>query len=353
MRNNLTNFRVFGPDETASNRLQAIYEVTQEDLDGRPAAGGRRRRRALPGRPGDGDALRAHAARLAGGLPAHGPPRLLPHLRGLRPRHRLDVQPARQVAGHLQEPRALACVGGLPEHPALLHRLAPGPQRLLAPGPGLHRPGHQQESERHAHLPAARRQHACWRWPTTACARPTASTSSSPTSRSTCSSPPSTRRSCTAPRASASGAGPAPTRVSSPTWCWPPAATCATLEALAAAAILRERLPDLKLRFVNVVDLFKMQPASEHPHGLDRPRVRQPVHHRQADHLQLPRLSLADPQAGLPLHEPREPARAGLQGEGQHQHAARAGDPQPDRPLQPGHRRDRPGARPGRPRPRT
>jgi xylulose-5-phosphate/fructose-6-phosphate phosphoketolase len=42
----------------------------------------------------------------------------------------------------------------------------------------------------------------------------------------------------------------------------------ATLEALAAVAILRERLPDLKVRFVNVVDLYKMQPASEHPHGL-------------------------------------------------------------------------------------
>jgi len=41
----------------------------------------------------------------------------------------------------------------------------------------------------------------------------------------------------------------------------------ATQEALAATAILRERLPDLKLRFVNVVDLFKLQPAAEHPHG--------------------------------------------------------------------------------------
>jgi xylulose-5-phosphate/fructose-6-phosphate phosphoketolase len=41
----------------------------------------------------------------------------------------------------------------------------------------------------------------------------------------------------------------------------------ATMEALAAAAILREQAPDLKLRFVNVVDLFKLQPASEHPHG--------------------------------------------------------------------------------------
>jgi phosphoketolase len=42
----------------------------------------------------------------------------------------------------------------------------------------------------------------------------------------------------------------------------------ATLEALAAAALLRDAFPDLKLRFVNVVDLFKLQPESEHPHGL-------------------------------------------------------------------------------------
>ena len=41
-----------------------------------------------------------------------------------------------------------------------------------------------------------------------------------------------------------------------------------TLEALAAVAILRERLPDLKIRFVNVVDLYRLQPDTEHPHGL-------------------------------------------------------------------------------------
>ncbi len=41
-----------------------------------------------------------------------------------------------------------------------------------------------------------------------------------------------------------------------------------TLEALAAAAILREELPDLKVRVVNVVDLMRLQPESEHPHGL-------------------------------------------------------------------------------------
>jgi xylulose-5-phosphate/fructose-6-phosphate phosphoketolase len=41
-----------------------------------------------------------------------------------------------------------------------------------------------------------------------------------------------------------------------------------TLETLAAAAILRERLPDLGVRVVNVVDLMRLQPADEHPHGL-------------------------------------------------------------------------------------
>jgi len=41
-----------------------------------------------------------------------------------------------------------------------------------------------------------------------------------------------------------------------------------TLEALAAVAILRERLPALKVRFVNVVDLMRLQPDSEHPHGM-------------------------------------------------------------------------------------
>ena len=40
------------------------------------------------------------------------------------------------------------------------------------------------------------------------------------------------------------------------------------METLAAAAILREHFPDLKIRFVNVVDLFRLQPSSEHPHGL-------------------------------------------------------------------------------------
>ncbi|WP_435875348.1 phosphoketolase family protein [Nonomuraea dietziae] len=41
-----------------------------------------------------------------------------------------------------------------------------------------------------------------------------------------------------------------------------------TLETLAAAAILREHLPNLKVRVVNVVDLMRLQQPSEHPHGM-------------------------------------------------------------------------------------
>ena len=41
-----------------------------------------------------------------------------------------------------------------------------------------------------------------------------------------------------------------------------------TLETLAAVALLREHVPDLKVRVINVVDLMTLQPKEEHPHGL-------------------------------------------------------------------------------------
>jgi len=42
-----------------------------------------------------------------------------------------------------------------------------------------------------------------------------------------------------------------------------------TLETIAAVQILREHLPELKVRVINVVDLMALQPESEHPHGLN------------------------------------------------------------------------------------
>ncbi len=115
----------------------------------------------------------------------------------------------------------------------------------------------------------------------------------------------------------------------------------ATMEALAAAAILRERAPDLKLRFVNVVDLFKLQPVSEHPHGSTE---------REFDGLFTTDKPIIFNFHGYPwlIHRLAyrfkghdQPACARLQGEGQHQHAARAGDAERDVALPPGHRRDR------------
>jgi len=44
-----------------------------------------------------------------------------------------------------------------------------------------------------------------------------------------------------------------------------------TMEALAATALIREHLPELRVRFVNVVDLMSLQPPAEHPHGMSDP----------------------------------------------------------------------------------
>ena len=44
-----------------------------------------------------------------------------------------------------------------------------------------------------------------------------------------------------------------------------------TLEVLAATSIIRENLPDLRVRVVNVVDLMRLEPETEHPHGMSDP----------------------------------------------------------------------------------
>src|SRR5438128_11245312 len=127
------NFRVFGPDETASNRLDALYEVTEkewiepvlatdEDLsrDGRVL-----------------EVLSEHVSGVAGGLSAHRAARLLLLLRRLHPHRGFDVQSACKMAGgHAQD--SLASTHFITQLSAYLARLAPGPQRLQPPGPGLH-----------------------------------------------------------------------------------------------------------------------------------------------------------------------------------------------------------------------
>ena len=116
-------------------------------------------------------------------------------------------------------------------------------------------------------------------------------------------------------------AGTRRTATASPTSCWPAPATSPTLETLAAADLLREHLPELKVRVVNVVDLMRLQPDTEHPHGLSD---------RDFDALFTTDKPVIFAYHGYPslIHrltyrrtQPRQHPRARLQGGGHHHHA--------------------------------
>ncbi len=117
-----------------------------------------------------------------------------------------------------------------------------------------------------------------------------------------------------------------------------------TLETLAAVQLLREHFPDLKIRVVNVVDLMRLQPATEHPHGLndhdfdtlftkDKPIVFAYHGYPWLVH-----------RLDLPPHQPQEPARARLQGGRDDQHGVRHDGDERPRPVSSGSGRDRPPA---------
>ena len=145
------NFRVFGPDETLSNGLEALFEVTNRQWD---AATVPNDEFLAPDRPRDGNAQRAPMRGLARRLSAHRAAWTLQLLRGVHPHRRFDVQPARQVAEGHGAP-AVAAEDRLAELPAGLARLAPGSQRLHAPGSRFHRPRREQEGRGRARLSSA------------------------------------------------------------------------------------------------------------------------------------------------------------------------------------------------------
>ncbi len=134
--------------EPAGGRLRGH----RQGMDGRGREG---RHQSQRRRPGHGGAERASVRRLARRIPADRTPWPVLVLRGLHPHHRFDVQPARQVAEG-QPDHSVAQADRLAELPAHFPCLAPGSQRLLPPGPRLHRSRRQQEIRRRAHLSAAR-----------------------------------------------------------------------------------------------------------------------------------------------------------------------------------------------------
>ena len=148
------NFRVFGPDETASNRLGAVLEATDrawmaaiEPGDDHLAPDGRVM-----------EVLSEHLCQ--GWLEGY----LLTGRHGVFNCYEAFIhiidsmfnQHAKWLKVTRDDP--VAAADRVPELPAVLARLAPGPQRLLPPGPGLHRPRGQQEGRDHPRLPAAGRQ---------------------------------------------------------------------------------------------------------------------------------------------------------------------------------------------------
>ncbi len=135
------NFRVFGPDETASNRLDALYEVTDKVL----------MEPLLPTDehlstdwPRGRNAQRAYVPRLARRLLAQWPSWFFLVLRSFHPRRGLDVQSACQMAKGL--PRyPLAPADLIVELSAYIACLASGPQRFQPSGSRLHRLRHKQK----------------------------------------------------------------------------------------------------------------------------------------------------------------------------------------------------------------
>ena len=157
MRLNMENFRVFGPDETQSNKLEAIYEVAKkvwlgeyfpEDADGGELAPKGRVMEMLSEHTVEGW-LEGYI--LSG---RHG------FINSYEPFIHVIDSMFNQHAKWLEKCNELPWRAKIASLNLLDHRpgLAAGPQWLHASGSRFSRCGRQQEPQRGAHLPAARRQ---------------------------------------------------------------------------------------------------------------------------------------------------------------------------------------------------
>ena len=241
---------------------------------------------------------------LARGLPADRPPRLLLLLRGVHPHHRLDVQPARQVAeGDARDPLAAA----RSPRSTTCSRRTSGARTTTASATRT-RASSTTSSTRRRRWCAS----TCRRTPTRCCRSPTtACAAANYVNVIVAGKQPALQwlamddaiKHCTRGHRHL-GVG-EQRRGRDPDVVMACCGDVPTLETLAAVELLREHLPELKVRVVNVVDLMTLQPETEHPHGLSRPRVRRAVHEGPADHLRVPRLPVADPPPDLPADQPR------------------------------------------------
>ena len=258
------NFRVFGPDETLSNMLGAVFEVTSRQWDARVQ---------------DNDEFLAPDGRVLDSMLSEHQSEgwlegyLLTGRHGLFNCYEAFIHIVDSMFNQhakwlkVTSAAALAAPHRLAELPARLPRLAAGPQRLHPPGPRLPRPRRQQESRRRPGLPAARRE------------QPAVGRRPLPAQQDYVNVVVAGKRAmpqwldieaaivhCTEGIGIWDWAG--NDKGAEPDVVLGCCGDTPTLEVLGAVSILREYLPELKIRVVNVVDLMKLQSASEHPHGL-------------------------------------------------------------------------------------
>ena len=151
---NRENFRIFGPDETMSNRLNAVFDVTERQWSASILPGDDH----LAQRGQVMEVLSEHLCE--GWLEGY----VLTGRHGLFNCYKAFIhivdsmfnQHANSAQGNARD--RLARAGAVAQLPALEPCLAPGPQRLLTPGSRLHRPCRQQEGGGGARLPATGRQ---------------------------------------------------------------------------------------------------------------------------------------------------------------------------------------------------
>ena len=263
---NPENFLTFAPDELASNRLQDILDVTGRNWQAQIEEHDER----LDPR---GRVIEVLSEHICQGL-----------LEGYLLTGRHGVFTCYEAFIHIVDSMfnqhakwleasaagAVAAADGEPELPAVLARVAPGPQRLHPPGPRIPRRGDEQEAPRSsgstcppdANTLLSTYDH-CLRSRhyvnvVVAGKQPQADWLSVEEAALHC-----TRGAGIWEWASTDG-GPA----TLPDVVLACAGDIPTLETLAAASILRAELPDLKVRVVNVVDLMRLLPDTEHPHGL-------------------------------------------------------------------------------------
>ena len=266
VRLNPDNFRIFGPDETASNRLQAVFDVTDKQWNAEFF----------------GPEVDEHLARVGRVVEMLSEHQMQGWLEGYLLTGRHGLFNCYEAFIHIidsmfnQHAKWLKVTNDIPwRRPiaSLNYLLSSHVWRQDHNGFSHQDPGfidHGQQKRRSgAGVPCRRTPTPCCRPTTTVCGLGSTSTWSSPASSRI-------RNFLTMDEAVAHctrGLG---------IWEWAgteehgtepdvvlaAAGDVPTLEALAAADLLRQHIPELKVRFVNVVDLMRLQDESEHPHGL-------------------------------------------------------------------------------------